>query len=302
MKNILLAGGTGLIGNAITDLLLKEGYHVHLLTRKPNSKLPFTLWDPAKNYIESDTLPRVDAVINLAGTGIADERWTESRKKDIIQSRVDANKVLEDLINSKKITPSVYVSASAIGIYGNRPNEVLNEKSSPGKNGFLVESVKEWENAIAKIHSENLRKVTIRIGIVLSMKGGALPKMAGGSVLNAVPYFGNGQQFYSWIHIDDLCRVFLKTLTDNEMQGIYNGVAPEPVTNEELCRMILRVNGKLNITFGVPEFALRLALGEMADVILFGANIKPDALLAKGFSFNFPEVDLALKDIFASNK
>lgn len=302
MKTILLAGGTGLIGSALTELLLQKDYHVHLLTRKPNNKLAFTLWDPSKNYVDTSTLPQVDAVINLAGTGIADERWTEARKRDIIQSRVDANETLRQLITNKQIKPTTLISASAIGIYGNRGDEELNEASKSGKGGFLVDSVIAWENAINKIESDLLRKVIIRIGIVLSTKGGALPKMAGGVVLNAVPYFGDGKQIYSWIHIEDLCRMFLFALQKENINGIVNGVAPHPVTNEEMCRKILLVRGKADISFGVPEFVLRLVLGEMADVVLTGSNIRPEAILKNGFKFNFNDVEAALSDVFTLNK
>ena len=302
MKTILLAGGTGLIGSALTELLLQKDYHVHLLTRKPNNKLAFTLWDPSKNYVDTSTLPQVDAVINLAGTGIADERWTEARKRDIIQSRVDANETLRQLITNKQIKPTTLISASAIGIYGNRGDEELNEASKSGKGGFLVDSVIAWENAINKIESDLLRKVIIRIGIVLSTKGGALPKMAGGVVLNAVPYFGDGKQIYSWIHIEDLCRMFLFALQKENINGIVNGVAPHPVTNEEMCRKILQVRGKADISFGVPEFVLRLVLGEMVDVVLTGSNIRPEAILKNGFKFNFNDVEAALSDVFTLNK
>lgn len=299
MKNILLAGGTGLIGSALTEMLIKEGYHVHLLTRKPNSKLPYTIWDPENDTIDENTLPETYAIINLAGAGIADARWTDSRKMEIINSRIKASEVLERLIRQKRLQPKVYISASAIGYYGNRPNEELDEKSKPGSSGFLAESVLAWEGAVAKIPTELTRKIIVRIGIVLSMKGGALPKMAGGAVINAVPYFGDGKQVYSWIHIEDLCRIFLHALKDDKMNGVYNGVAPNAVTNEELCRQILKINHKMNVTFGVPEFMLRMAMGAMADVVMTGSNVKPRALLQQGFKFKFEKVDEALKDIFA---
>ena len=178
----------------------------------------------------------------------------------------------------------------------------MNEASKSGKGGFLVDSVIAWENAINKIESDLLRKVIIRIGIVLSTKGGALPKMAGGVVLNAVPYFGDGKQIYSWIHIEDLCRMFLFALQKENINGIVNGVAPHPVTNEEMCRKILQVRGKADISFGVPEFVLRLVLGEMADVVLTGSNIRPEAILKNGFKFNFNDVEAALSDVFTLNK
>lgn len=302
MKKILVAGGTGLIGTALLKLLTAHGYQIHLLSRSPNKNYDSTIWNPMDNFIDKQSLPKVDAIINLAGSGIAEKRWTNSRKNEIIQSRVTTNKLIQEIISENIVNPEVYISASAIGIYGNRPNEILVENSSFGKEGFLVQSVMGWENAIKNVSSENLQKVIIRIGLVLSNEGGALPKLTQTARLGLVPYFGNGQQMYSWIHIDDLASVFLYALENYKIDGIVNAVAPQSVTNEAMCRQILQSKSKPNISFGVPAWVLRIALGEMADVVLTGADIKPKVLLDSGFEFKYPNIKLALNELFHDKK
>lgn len=301
-KTILIAGGTGLIGTMLCKKLADEGYTVHLLSRKPSKIYPFTLWAPEKDYYDENTIPEADIMINLAGAGIADKRWTAERKKVIVESRVSANRVLQQILTKQKNKASLFLSASAIGIYGDRDHELLDEKSKPGDNGFLLETVKSWEAAVNSIHSDNLRKVIFRIGVVLSMKGGALPQMVNPMKFCIAPYFGSGQQIYSWVHIEDLCNMFLYAIHNKEMNGVYNAVSPGPVSNKQMIETIIEAKHRTGLIIPIPVFIMRILLGEMADVILHSSNVSPERLISIGFKYKYPDLLLALKDIFENNK
>lgn len=301
-KTILIAGGTGLIGTMLCKKLAIEGYIVHLLSRKPGKIYPFTLWDPEKDYYDETTIPEADIIINLAGAGIADKRWTADRKKEIVESRVSSNRVLQQILTNQKNKVSLFLSASAIGIYGDRENELLYETSQPGENGFLVDTVKSWEAAVNSISSVNLRKVIFRIGVVLSMKGGALPQMVNPMKFLIAPYFGSGKQIYSWVHIEDLCNMFLFAIHNEEMNGVYNAVSPGPVSNKLMIETIQEAKHSKGLIISVPVFVMRTLLGEMADVVLHSSNVSPDKLINTGFKYKYPDLLLALKDIFENNK
>ena len=301
-KTILIAGGTGLVGTALCEKLSVNGFQVHLLSRNSNTKYPTTIWDPKKQYYDKETIPEANVIINLAGSGIADKRWTVKRKQEIIDSRIDSNKLIQEIISAQKTPVSLYISASAIGIYGDRGTELLSENSAPGNKSFLSETVKAWENAINAVASKGMRTIVYRFGMVLSMNGGALVPLVKPLSFGVAPYFGKGQNMVSWIHIDDLCEIILYGIKNEAINGTYNAVSPGTLTNKELVKTIRLLRSSISILLSVPEFLLRIILGEMADIILDSDNVSAAKLIAAGYKFRFPGIQLALQDIFDNKK
>jgi len=298
MSTILIAGGTGLIGKRLSAMLAQQGHTVYHLSRSasPDATYKTYQWNPTKKEIDKAALSSADYVINLAGAGIADKRWTDKRKKIIINSRVNGNELLAETLPQ---FPNIkaYVSASAIGYYGDRGTTVLSEKDTPGKEGFLSESVVAWEKSIGLVAATGIRTVVVRIGIVLSTEGGALEKLLLPFKAWLGVYFGDGQQVYSWIHQDDLVRIFIQAIKEEKMSGVYNGVAPNPVSNKVFTKITADVLGKSALIVPSPAFAMRLAMGEMADVVLTGSNVSSKKIEATGFEFKFPTLDVALKEL-----
>lgn len=300
MSKVLIAGGTGLVGKRLSRLLTERGYQVVHLSRKKNPKAKYStfVWNTSKNFIEERAFEGVEYVINLAGAGIADALWTKSRKKLIIDSRVETTELLTSYIQQLDKKPKAYLSAAAIGIYGNRADEELTEESAIGKEGFLVESCVAWENAVRLAAEQNgIRNAALRIGVVLSTKGGALPKMTLPMNFFTASYFGDGGQWYSWIHIDDVCNMFVKLMEDETTLGFYNATTPNPLTNKDLTKQLVKALGKRVITIPAPKAALRLGMGEMADVVLNSSKIFPARMEMAGFEFQHPEFQEAIKDL-----
>lgn len=296
MSTVLLAGGSGLIGQRLSVLLEKKGYDVIFLSRKKNSDDRFFQWNIEKGIIDSTAIEKADYVINLAGAGIAEKRWTEKRKKFLIESRTQTAALLKDSFEKIK-KPKAYVSASAIGFYGNRENDWLTENSESQPEDFLSECTIAWENAAKNIAKINIRTSIFRIGIVLSMSGGALPEMILPMKFGARIFFGNGTAFYSWIHIDDVCNMFIWALEDEDANGIYNAVAPEPLMIKDLAKKIQEARGGFALAVPVPSFALKLVMGEMANMLLNSARVSAEKILESEYQFKFPEIQSALKSI-----
>ncbi len=298
MKTVVIAGGTGLIGQYLSHLLRGSGFEVLHVSRNANrnATFPTFAWNPTNGTFDATPFQKADYIINLAGAGIADKPWTATRKREIIESRTQSAALIEQFLRNNNHHVKAYISASAVGFYGNRADEWLDEKAAPGK-GFLTESTVEWENAIAKIAQTGIRTVAFRIGIVLSSKGGALEKMLIPFRFFAGTYFGDGKAFYSWIHIEDMARMFLFAIEHDTLNGIYNGVAPNPVTNYDLTSAIRDALKCSAFLLPAPTFALRLAMGELADVVLNGNRVSAKKILSAGFSFKFSNVSDALIDI-----
>lgn len=297
MKNILITGGSGLIGTALTKLLLENGYKVAWLSRskKEIKNVKIFLWDVANNVLDDAAIEWADAIIHLAGEGIADKRWTDKRKKEIMESRTKSTSLL---IEKLKLFPGKVqniICASAIGYYGNRKNEILTENSKPGT-GFLSESVIAWENATSAFEKLNLQLTRIRIGIVLSEKGGAFKELQKTAVIRILPVMGSGKQIYSWIHIDDVCGIILFVLKNN-LSGIYNAVAPNPVSQKQLMEKIKSVSGKFYVLVPVPVFGLEIILGEMKNMLLINQQVIGEKIIKAGYKFKFVEVDVAIKGL-----
>ena len=296
-KRILIAGGSGLVGSRLVELLDPNQYHIHILTRRPKKASEFITyfkWDFEDMTIDSEAV-KVDHIINLTGAGIADKRWTDARKKILIDSRVKSAELIKTALQSNGHRPQSYISASAVGFYGDRKDEKLIESSPMGR-GFMAECCSLWEEA-AKELSPYVEKLFIdRIGIVLSTKGGALPKILMTKQVGVYNYFGNGKQYYSWIHIDDLCHVMIDQMEKEYTSEIYNLVSTNPITNKEFT---IEIKNALNglVAMPAPVFGLRLLLGEMANVVLNSNRVYPENLEKESFAFAFPDLGTAVKDL-----
>jgi uncharacterized protein (TIGR01777 family) len=299
-KTVLIAGGTGLIGSRLSQLLVEKGYNVLHLSRRKNlqAEIPAYAWDLNQMSVDEEAITRSDIVVNLAGAGIADKPWTEERKQLIIDSRVKSNRLLLDAFQRLGHQPEVYVAASAIGYYGDSGEAWVNEESESGE-GFLSKSVQIWEQPIQEAIASDLRTVALRIGLVLSTKGGALPKLLLPFYFFVGTYFGDGQQWYSWIHIDDLCRMFIQAIEDREMQGVYNAVGPTPERNKAFTRLVGEARNVPFLLFPAPVFALQLFLGEMSQTVLISTKVSSEKIEKRGFTFQFEQLGEAVQDLLA---
>ena len=304
MATILIGGGTGLIGQRLCDLLTERKHTVRLLSRnpKPNSLYPTFKWNPIAGQIDDKALEGVDVIINLAGAGIADKAWTAKRKKLIIDSRVKSNELLADTLLAKKQKVKAFISASAVGYYGHREDEKLTESGTPGNDGFLSESCMQWEASTAKAVAVCDRLVIVRVGVVLSVKGGALEKMLLPFNFGMGNYFGDGTAYMPWIHIDDISRLFIKAVEDDKIKGVFNGVAPEEATGKEVAVAIKKAKGSFALIIPVPALVLKIGMGERVTMLTNSARVVPENTLAAGFKFQYPELLPALKDILIEKK
>jgi uncharacterized protein len=298
MKNILIAGGTGLIGTKLSHLLRGAGYNVTHLSRQAdaNAEFPTFAWQPEKGIYDPKAFENVDTIINLAGAGIVDKRWTDARKRTIIESRTAGNALIVKFLQKEKHQIQTYISASAIGFYADRGDTLMTETDVAGK-GFLAESTVAWENAIDSVRKTGVRTVVLRIGIVLSTEGGALPEMLKPFLARTAVYFGDGEQYISWIHIEDLCRMFQFALEHSDMNGIFNAVAPKPVSNLVFTKALIEAKNGHYLLMPAPSFALRLAMGEMADTVLGSTNVSSQKIEKQGFMFFYSGLNDALKDL-----
>ncbi|MFT5802157.1 MAG: hypothetical protein ACI956_001968 [Nonlabens sp.] len=304
MVTILIGGGTGLIGQRLCDLLTERKHNVRLLSRapKPNNTYPTFKWNPIAGQIDGKALEGVDVIINLAGAGIADRAWTAKRKKLIIDSRVKSNELLADTLLAKNQKVKAFISASAVGYYGDREDEKLTESSAPGNDGFLSESCMQWEASTEKAVAICDRLAIVRIGVVFSVNGGALEKMLLPFNFGMGNYFGDGTAYMPWVHIDDISRLFIKVVEDDKMEGVFNGVAPEEATGKEVAVAIKKAKGSFALIMPVPAFALKIGMGERVTMLTDSTRVVPQKTLAAGFKFQYPELLPALKDILTAKK
>lgn len=294
---VLVTGSTGLIGSALVPFLAARGHEVVRLVRsQPQPGEAEVHWDPAAGRIDVAGLEGLDAVIHLAGENIAAGRWTAARKARIRDSRVQGTRLLAETLARLSRPPKVLVCASAVGYYGDRGDDLLREDSPPGQ-GFLADLCQEWEAASEPAAPQGLRVVRVRIGIVLTPRGGALKQMLLPFRMGLGGKIGSGKQYTSWIAFDDLLAAFSHALTNDSLAGAVNAVAPHAVTNREFTKTLGRVLRRPTV-FPLPAFAARLAFGKMADeLLLAGARIEPTRLLASGFLFRFPELEGALRHL-----
>jgi len=294
--HVVVSGSRGLVGSALVPFLTTGGHRVTRLVRGIAAGPDETAWDPARGLIDASRLDGVDAVVHLAGENIAAGRWTPARKAEIRRSRVFGTRNLCEVLARLPHPPKVLVSASAIGLYGDRGAEILTEESAAGT-GFLAEVCREWEAAAEPAARVGIRVVNLRFGMVLSPTGGALKKMLLPFKLGMGGRIGSGEQFTSWIALDDVIGAIHHVLCEESVRGAVNAVAPDPVTNGEFTRTLARVLRRPTL-LPVPAFAARLAFGEMADALLLaGARVMPARLQASGYRFRFPDLESALRHL-----
>jgi uncharacterized protein (TIGR01777 family) len=296
--SVLITGGSGLIGKYLTISLLKAGYKVTHLLRKENQsgKVRVFLWDAGKKLIDRDAFEGVDFIIHLAGANIGEKRWSRKRKEEIVKSRVDSARFLHKTVIDNRIHLKAFISASATGIYGSETSGKIFNENDPAGSDFLGSVCKQWEEAADLFSNSGIRTVKIRSGVVLEKSDSALSKLMTPGKFGFLIQTGNGLHYMPWIHINDLCNIYLKALEDSEMAGAYNAVAPQQVTHVEFMHVLAKVM-RLPVLPPVPGFLIRIALGEMSDVILKGNRISSEKIMNSGYSFLFRTLEDALYNI-----
>jgi uncharacterized protein (TIGR01777 family) len=305
MQTVLITGGTGLVGGALSSLLLDKGYKVIILSRskaesnaKPiiQSNLSFAHWDIKKQEIDIAALQAADYIIHLAGAGVMDKKWTAAYKKEIVSSRAESAKLIVDSLRNNTNKVKAVISASAIGWYNT--NETVHTEDEPADNSFLGETCKLWEESMEPVTQLNKRLVKLRIGIVLSKDGGALKEFMNPLRFGIAAILGNGKQIISWIHIDDLCNLFLFAIENEQLHGVYNAVAPKPVNNKNLTiTLAKKMKGKFYLPVHVPTFILKLMLGGRSIEILKSAAVSCKKIQDAGFNFQFKTIETALENV-----
>lgn len=297
---ILITGATGLIGRPLCRALTAEGHTVIALSRDPDKAGDLEAakvfrWQAQSGPPPAEALGAIDAVVHLAGEPIAARRWTDEQKRRIRDSRVISTRHLVNGIRAASPRPAVLISSSAVGFYGDRGDERLDEDSKPGT-GFMPDVCREWEAEAARASEDAIRVVVVRTGVVLARKGGALEKMLPPFKLGVGGRIGSGRQWFPWIHLDDIVEIFRYAIFSPALDGPVNGVAPAVVTNKEFTRHLARALARPAL-FPVPEFVLRLMFGEMADVLLGSQRVAPRRLLDSTYEFQYPELLPALADL-----
>jgi uncharacterized protein (TIGR01777 family) len=301
---ILITGATGLVGSAIVELCQKKNIDVNYLSTSKNKIVSHSnykgfYWNPSKGDIDLECFDGVTAIINLAGVSIS-KRWTSSNKKAILNSRINSLKTLRnglDRVDSNKIES--FISASAIGIYPDSLSSYYSEEEEAVDDSFLGEVVQAWEKEADTFKKFNFSVAKIRIGLVLSANGGALPEMAKPINNYVGAAFGAGDQWQSWIHINDLSRMFL-FMAKNKIQGVFNGVAPNPVCNSKLVKEIAKQLNKPMILPNIPQFAMKLILGEMSYILFASQRVSSKKIEEEGFNFHYQNICKALEGIYSS--
>lgn len=301
MYTVLITGGTGLVGRALTALLLDKGYKVIILSRKPGEShhpnLRYAEWDVARKTMDATALQEADHIVHLAGANVGDGRWTNKRKQEIIDSRVESADLLYEQLRQHPNKVKKVISASATGYYGPYTDHTFREEDPPADD-YLGKVCVAWEKSVLQMEELGKKVILLRTGIALSLEGGALKEFYKPLRLGFATIMGNGQQYISWIHLHDLVRLYFSAIVNDRMNGAYNAVAPNPVTNEALVLALARAaKGKSFIPMHVPAFALKLALGEMSEEVLKSVRASADKIRETGFLFSYPEVNGAMEQI-----
>jgi len=298
MTKILITGGSGLIGNELSNYLSGKNFELAILSRNPpTDKLNYYRWNIETGFLQKGSLTNVDYIIHLAGSGIADKRWSKQRKKNIIESRVKSAEILFNEISRLKIKPKAFISASAIGYYGAVTSEkIYTETDKPGKD-FQAEVCKIWESTAQQFSDIGLRTIQLRFGVVLSPLSGALRKMMIPTNFGIGSALGTGEQYISWIHIADACRIIEMCIKRREIQGTYNIVSPSSITYAEFASSLSKVLKKPFFFPNVPSIVLKLIFGEMSRIILEGSRVSSQKIKDAGYEFQFSDINEALKDL-----
>ena len=301
MQTVLITGGSGLVGKTLSRQLIEKGYKVIILTRSVkdlpgNSPLSYAVWDIQKQTIDVQAVQSADYIIHLAGAGVVDKRWTDAYKKEILESRTQSSKLIIDTLQKHSNQVKAIISASAIGWYGpdQEPGRYFTETDKPASD-FLGQTCMLWEQSILPATTLGIRVCALRTGIVLSNEGGALAEFKKPIQFGVAAILGDGKQMISWIHIDDLCRMYIYAMENQAMNGSYNAVANLPITNKDLTlKLAEKIKGKFFIPLYVPAFVLKIVLGGSSIEVLKSASVSNAKIKHAGFTFLYPSIDAAL--------
>lgn len=306
MQTILITGGTGLVGTRLTEMLVEKKYQVIILSRsnQPSThpNISFAQWDVAKQTIDVSVLSKVDYIVHLAGAGVADKRWTKKRKQEIVDSRTQSSNLLLHALKNNPHKVKAVISASAIGWYGPDPSVHATgfEEADQPFTDYLGSTCKLWEESVEPIALQNIRLVKMRIGIVLSTKGGAMKEFMNPIKMGVAAILASGKQMISWVHIDDLCNQFIYAIEHEQIKGTYNAVAPHPVNNKELTLSIAKqMKGNFFIPIHVPAFVLKIMLGEMSIEVLKSTTVNSKKIQLAGFKYNYPTIADAVVNLLS---
>lgn len=298
IMKIAIAGGTGFVGKALTELLINEGHHVFILSRNEkvseHPNITFVPW-LGNHPLPTQPLEGIDALVNLAGQTI-NTRWTKEMKQKIITSRLQATETIIKIIDTLKTKPKVLINASAIGYYGTSLHDVFDEKNTTPGHDFLAQTVVKWEQTAQQAEQLHVRTVLARFGVILGKEDGALPRMVLPYKLFVGGPLGSGKQWLSWVHIDDVTRMIYFAIQNEEIHGPMNVTSPNPKRMNEFGKELAAVLQRPHL-LPAPAFALRLALGEMSILVLEGQHVKPTVALEHGYTFAFPNLKEALENI-----
>jgi uncharacterized protein len=308
MKTVVLTGGTGLIGTELIKHLIRHNYHVTVLTRdvqkataksKFGNQVDYAAWDVKAQTVDKKALATADYIIHLAGAGVVDKKWTEKYKKEIVDSRTKSSELLINALKRLDHHVVAFISSSATGWYGpDKPGAKPFTEEAPAATDFLGETCRLWEESVKPVEALGIRRVSLRTGIVLSKKGGALAEFLKPVKMSVAGVLGSGKQMVSWVHVADLCEMYIYALEHEEIQGTYNAVAPNPVSNEELTLTLAKAEkGKWFIKMPVPTFALKLMMGERSEEVLKSTTVSCKKIQAAGFNFRWPEIKGAIESL-----
>jgi len=304
MSTVLITGGTGLVGRSLTKALAKSGYKVIILSRNIDGKktmenISYATWNVKKQLMDVKAVEEADYIIHLAGAGVVEKKWTADYKKEIVESRTESSRLIIDTLKNNRNTVKAVISASAIGWYGadTEPVKAFTETDT-ADNSFLGQTCKLWEDSIEPVKDLNKRLVKLRTGIVLSNDGGALAEFKKPIRFGVAAILSKGNQIVSWIHIDDLCRMFIAAIENENLQGSYNAVAPNPVSNRMLTSVLAKaMKGNFYLPIHVPAFILKILMGQRSLEVLKSATVSSKKITDAGFTFNFKNIDTALADL-----
>lgn len=298
MKKILITGGTGFVGKQLIPFLVEKGYSIHVLTRKPSANslknICFFQWDIERQYIDKKAFEGVEILINLTGANIGEKRWTEQRKKEIIDSRIKSIDLFYQYISENKFNINIFISSSAIGFYGAVTTDKTFAETSESGNDFLASVCQKWEDAALKFNDLGIRTIILRKGVILGKDGGMVKKLSPLAKLGINVSLGSGEQYLPWIDIRDLVRLYDFILSNTQLKGIFNGVATEQITMNDFSKVLLKSFGKKSFLPNAPAFVIRLLFGEMAVMLLEGSKVSNEKLESTGFYFEFDTIEKSL--------
>ena len=298
MKKILIAGGTGFVGKKLIPFLVEKGYSIHVLTRKPSANssknIRFFQWEIERQYIDKKAFEGVEILINLTGANIGEKRWTEQRKKEIIDSRINSIDILYQYISENKFNINTFISSSAVGFYGAVTTDKTFVETSENGNDFLASVCQKWEDAALKFNDLGIRTIILRKGVILGKEGGMVKKLSPLAKLGINVSLGSGKQYLPWIDIRDLLRLYEFILSNAQLNGIYNAVATDQITMNNFSKALLKSFGKKSFLPNAPAFVIRLLFGEMAVMLLEGSKVSNEKLKTTGFSFEFDTIGKSL--------